>query len=156
MRDGWIPGIVSSPLFDENKRRKTMPYRLKTCQQAVFSFPCMVPIDCHKRIFYNLKPLNDITFPFFAVPCYLNPPFPNSKYNISHIQMKYFPTKVEHLPNSNAAVASLKRCRCQPQSLSLPNSNTPCPAAEMSAIRSIMPGKNLAGTESAKSAGLWL
>jgi hypothetical protein len=80
----------------------------------------MVPIDCHKKIFYKLKPLNDITFPFFAVPCYLNPQFPNSKYNISHIQMKNFPTKVDHLPTSNAAVTNLKRCRYQTQTHHVP------------------------------------
>jgi hypothetical protein len=37
--------------------------------------------------------------------------------------MKNFPTKVEHLPNSNAAVTNLKRCRYQYQMLPLPNLN---------------------------------
>jgi hypothetical protein len=92
--------------------------RVKACQKAVFSFPCMVPIDCHKRIFYNPKALNDITFPFFDVPCCLNPFFLKPKYNISHTQIKNFPTKVKHLPtqnavaaNSNTIVTNLKHCR---------------------------------------------
>jgi hypothetical protein len=102
---------------------------VKTYHIAIFSFPCMAPAACNKRIFYNPKALNDNTFPFFDVPWYLNPPFPKSKYTISHIQMKNFPTKVERLPTSNAvattssaAVTKLKRCRCQPQTLSLPTS----------------------------------
>ena len=102
---------------------------MKTYPIAVFSFPCMVPIDCHKRIFYKLKALNDIAFPFFDIPCYLNPSCLKPKYNISHIQMKNFPTKVKHLPNQNivvtnlnAVVTKLERCRYQTQTLSLPTS----------------------------------
>jgi hypothetical protein len=76
----------------------------------------MVPIDCHKKIFYNLKPLNDITFPFFAVSSYLNPPFPHPKYTISPYQVDDFPhqsgtfphpkhyrspSQVHHVPRQN-------------------------------------------------------
>jgi hypothetical protein len=80
----------------------------------------MVPVAFNKENFYNFKALNDNTFPFFAVPFYLNPQFPKPKCNISHIQMKNFPTKVEHLPNSNAAVTNLKRCRYQTQTHHVP------------------------------------
>ena len=120
--------MVPGKLFFPVSHCKTLySYRLKTYRKAVFSFPCMVPIDCHKRIFYNLKALNDITFPFFDVPCYLNPSCPKPKYNISRIQMKNFPTKVEHLPNQNivvtnlnAVVTKIKRCRHQTKTISLP------------------------------------
>jgi hypothetical protein len=102
-------------IFQVSQGKTPYSYCLKTCQIAVFSFPCIVPVAWHKRIFYNFKALNGNTFPFFAVPCYLNPQFPKPKYNISHIQMKNFPTKAEHLPNSNAVAAKLKRCRYQTQ-----------------------------------------
>jgi hypothetical protein len=122
--------MVPGKLFFPVSHCKTLySYRLKTYRKAVFSFPCIVPIACHKRIFYNLKALNDITFPFFDVPCYLNPSCPKPKYNISRIQMKNFPTKVEHLPNQNTVVTNLnavvtkpKRFRYQPKTLSLQNS----------------------------------
>ena len=67
-------------------------------QIAVFSFPCMVPVAFNKRIFYNFKALNGKTFPFFAVPFFLSPPFPHLKYTISPYQVDDFPIKSSTSP----------------------------------------------------------
>jgi hypothetical protein len=75
---------------------------------------------------------------------------------MSQTQIQYFPYSNEKFPNQSKAFPNPKHYRYQPKTLSLPNSNTPCPAAEMNTIKSALPLKNLAGAKSAKSAGLWL
>jgi hypothetical protein len=51
----------------------------------------MVPIAFNKRRFYNLKALNDNTFPFYIVSLFLNPQFPPPERTISPSQTDDFP-----------------------------------------------------------------